>query len=283
MSHSEVDSFNSCERKHFYAFADGGLQSKSLSDALTRGIIGHKVLEIFFKNLKAGSSYDVAAKAAKDWITLESIKPNANLAMIADVMRLVDVFLDYWRSRILSWNIVHVEDEFWLNVSDRIRFPFKPDLIIKEEGILTVVDYKFVYDFYNDATVNILGQIPKYVGALRAIGIPIKKGLYAQLRHRKMKDMSAPNIMRMDQVPLGNIRVMRTFKEQIATTERIAAYKELTLEEWSDRAIRVANNMVCKSCSFRDLCIAELNGSDGKLMRRVDFESNTYGYHEAEE
>jgi len=98
-----------------------------------------------------------------------------------------------------------------------------------------------------------------------------------------MKDMSGPNIMRMDQVPLGNVRVMRTFKEQIATTERIAAYKEMPLEEWSEKAVRVANSMVCKSCSFRDLCIAELNGSDGKLMRRVDFEPNTYGYHEAEE
>ena len=283
VSHSEDDTFLQCERKHFYAFSNGGLQKKELSEPLVRGVMGHKMLEIFFSTLKDGSTYSDARSAANAWLQSQMVLPDADLSIIAKVLFLVNTFIDYYSERIAGWKILYVEHEFWLNISDRIRFPFKPDLIISENGIITVVDYKFTYDFYTDSMLQLLGQTAKYVGALRALGVEARAAWYAQLRTRTMKDMSAPNIMKISPIPLNNSRIVRTFKEQINVTHRIARYKEMTLEEWDDNAVRTLNTMICKSCSFKDLCAAELNGSDGQLMRKVDFDKNTYGYKEAEE
>ena len=43
-------------------------------------------------------------------------------------------------------------------------------------------------------------------------------------------------------------------------------------------AIRVANKMNCDHCGFAELCAMELEGRDTTLMRKNDFEDNTYGY-----
>src|SRR5690242_8859669 len=53
ISHSEVDSFVQCERKHAYAHIQK-LQPKARSEGISRGNAGHKVLEVWAKGLIAG-------------------------------------------------------------------------------------------------------------------------------------------------------------------------------------------------------------------------------------
>ncbi len=60
----------------------------------------------------------------------------------------------------------------------------------------------------------------------------------------------------------------------------IADRKLLPVEEWEEKCSRVLSTMVCKSCSFKHLCAADLDGQDTTLMKKVEFRGNSYGYTE---
>lgn len=279
VSHSEVDAYLACRRKHFYSFANGGLEPIKTNDALYRGIKGHKAMEIFFKAIQVNFTWDEALAKMQEWIVTEMTQANANLPILQDVQRLTVGFLLYNHERMERWQVLHVEGEFWLPLGADIQYPFKPDLIIQEGPHIVVVDWKFIYDFYSDEMTSLLPQLAKYIGALRALGIWVKRGLYAQVRYRKMKDMSGDSIYRLHEVPMTNARIKQTFLDQIATTQEIAMLKALPIEEWDKKATRSASSWNCKMCSFRQLCGAELNGSDGRLIRQIDYRPNSYGYH----
>jgi CRISPR/Cas system-associated exonuclease Cas4 (RecB family) len=127
----------------------------------------------------------------------------------------------------------------------------------------------------------LLPQIPRYVGAARALGMSVREGMYGFIRYRKLNNES--DKYKIVPQSFTSKRVQNSFKDLINSGKEILEFKSLSLEEWKDNTSRVANNLVCKSCSFRELCVAELNGSDGKVIREVDFEVNTrYGYVEGE-
>jgi hypothetical protein len=154
-------------------------------------------------------------------------------------------------------------------------------LVIREHGLITVVDHKFLFDFISPDMRKLLGQIPKYVGALRALDIDARRGLYLMLRHRHLKDESGPAIIHIEDVPLNNHRIVRSFQEQVHVTKQIARIKQLPVDQWDMEAVRSADVMKCsRMCSFTDLCITQLNGGSGKLMKEIDFKPNTYGYKE---
>jgi sulfatase maturation enzyme AslB (radical SAM superfamily) len=59
--------------------------------------------------------------------------------------------------------------------------------------------------------------------------------------------------------------------EQIGVANEIQAIKKLSEDEQEARAFRVANKMVCQSCSFLSLCRTELTGGNGKLMMETEY------------
>lgn len=67
-------------------------------------------------------------------------------------------------------------------------------------------------------------------------------------------------------------RIIRTFEEQVSVAAEISARELLPVEVIEKSAYRTANKMVCQSCSFRDLCEAELAGQSVKLLLHSEFE-----------
>ena len=74
----------------------------------------------------------------------------------------------------------------------------------------------------------------------------------------------------MDIQPSGQ-RVQRSFLEQIVASQEVAALDELDDETRDIKALRVGNNMICKSCSFKDLCSEELRGGNVALLMQTDY------------
>jgi PD-(D/E)XK nuclease superfamily len=282
VSHSEVDIFNSCQRKHFYSFVDG-LEPKQFGSPIRRGVLGHAALAEFFTGPMKGFTYEESLDSMHDFLDLKALREPESRDVIGDVSRITDGWLRSFKSRIINWEILYVEHEFWLNISDRIRYPFKPDLVIKEQNRIKVIDYKFCYDFFSSDELALFPQLPKYIGALRALGIYAQDGLYAELRYRSLKNPSPEDLYRLTPIPLNNARIKRTWLEQIEGTQRIAQRKELPYELSEEQAVRSASKSNCRWCWFKNLCSAELQGSDGRLMRQVEFIPTTYGYVETEQ
>lgn len=293
ISHSEVETYLLCPQRHFYAFGDStfgplaGLEPNNKSDALYRGIVGHEALEAFYKAFLEGKSYEEAKQASMLACQMWGTKPNAKFNILTDLsVRILPRYFEFARPKFdEGWRPEYVEHEFRLEfmVDDVVMvYPFKPDVIMLDPaGNRWVWDHKFVYNFYSQEEINLLPQIPKYVGALRALGFYVKGGYYNQLRHREVKDLDKHN--RLDPFIPTDDRVVNAFKQQIRVMEHIGKLKNGTLENWEESLTRTLNGMVCKTCSFKYLCAAQLNGQDAKLMRQVEFVSNSYGYQEATE
>ena len=298
ISHSEVETRLACEMRHYYAFGDNthgelaGLEPHKYSDSLFRGIHGHTALEVFYKAVKDGSPVDQAADASYQKVfelymeLKDSIVPEQQAILLDLSQRILPRYYEECRHLLVNgWVPKYVEHEFRLTFQLPsglvLDYPFKPDLIITDPvGNLWVWDHKFVYNFYTEKEIKLMPQIPKYIGALRAAeDLHIKGGYYNMLRWRETKT-AVQN--KMEAVNPTDFRVRKAFRQQARQMEEIANLKAGSLIDWWDRAdeSRTLNNFVCKICSFKDLCISEINGEDTTMAKQVWFGPNSYGYEE---
>lgn len=285
VSHSEVDNYLLCRRKHYYGYGLS-LQRIATSHSLATGTAGHRVLEKFYSILlELGSSaqeqldhWDTAIKAAEEEYKLiveegyEDAKNRAELHAI-----LFDADWGYFANEFMvnnGWRVLAVEQEFNLLYNEQTdsRYPFVVDMIMEDkDGKIVVIDHKFVYDFYTPEQTDLQPQIPKYIGALRAMNYPVAYGAYNMLRTRKLKTPAADSMQYFMMLKPNAERVLNTFMEQLGVAAEIQALKELPVEEQGKRAYRTANKMVCQSCSFRDICSTELMGGNTELMLKTEY------------
>jgi hypothetical protein len=283
LSHSEAESFSMCEQRHYYAFGEK-IAPKKQSVSLHRGNDGHSLMQAFFTEYRETHNWRLALKAVEakyhQQLLENTADPNYQLELTKLLPRVVG-FLENYEMRIKAWKIVAVEQEFRLPVAEDFTYPFRVDLAIEEKGLSKIVDWKFTYDFYKPEVVSVLPQIPKYIGALRALGFEVVDGYYGFIRYRAIKNLTGPNqIYNLHPVTPSRQRIMRSFQDFLVTLEQIVEMRRLSPEDWKAKTRRAGNNMICKSCGYAFLCQAELEGSDGKMIRHQDFVPNTYGYSE---
>lgn len=263
ISHSEVDTLNQCEYKHYYAH-ELKLEALSHSDNLALGNTGHAFMQVFLQAIKDGDTDDQAKQKATHAI-LSLPRAARALEICYDWIRLI------WPK--LDWRIVKVEVEYRVSVTDTLVYPFKSDVLVETEGKLAIVDHKFIYDFYPREVIDILPQIPKYIGGMRNQGIAVDFGIYNMMRTRVVTDEEK----KFSMIPTypSNTRIIQSMREQIEGMDRI--------EKGIPFRLRTATKVNCANCQFRELCAADLNGEDTKLMKEVFFKPNTYGYKDIEE
>jgi hypothetical protein len=283
VSHSEVDSYLLCRRKHYYGYGLS-LERVSTSHSLATGTAGHSILEHFYKTFvgvdetKNPELFAVGLEAARkryEEIVGEGFEDAPNRATLHDI--LFDNDWGYFANEFIvnnGWKILAVEAEFSLVYDEdkQSSYPFVVDMIVQDtEGRYVVIDHKFVYDFYTPAQTDLQPQIPKYIGALRAMNHEIGYGAYNMVRTRKLKTPDAASMNYFMILKPNTERVLNTFMEQLGVAAEIQVLKELPIEERSKIAYRTANKMVCQSCSFRDICSTELIGGNTELMMKTEY------------
>jgi hypothetical protein len=285
VSHSEVDSYLLCRRKHYYGYGLS-LERISTSQSLATGTAGHRVLEAFYAHIMSLSdtaqgqlkNFDLGVERARevyDEIIAEGYEDANNRATLHDM--LFNEEYGYFANEFMvrnGWRILAVEAEFSLtyDTDTQSTYPFVVDLIVEDpEGRFVVIDHKFVYDFYTPEQTDLQPQIPKYIGALRAMNHEIVYGAYNMVRTRKLKTPEPDNMTYFMILKPNTERVLNTFMEQLGVAAEIQALKELPIEEQGKRAYRTANKMVCQSCSFRDICSTELIGGNTQLMLKTEY------------
>jgi len=285
VSHSEVDSYLLCRRKHYYGYGLS-LERISTSQSLATGTAGHRILEAFYAHLLSLSdtaegqleNFDLGlerAQAVYREVVEEGYEDANNRALLYDM--LFHEEWGYFHNEFMvrnGWKVLAVEAEFSLiyDTDTDSSYPFVVDMIVEDpEGRYVVIDHKFVYDFYTPAQTDLQPQIPKYIGALRAMNHQIAYGAYNMVRTRKLKTPTTDSMQYFMILKPNTDRVLNTFMEQLGVAAEIQALKELTIEEQDKRAYRTANKMVCQSCSFREICSTELIGGNTKLMLKTEY------------
>jgi CRISPR/Cas system-associated exonuclease Cas4 (RecB family) len=285
VSHSEVDSYLLCRRKHYYGYGLS-LQRVRESSSLATGTAGHRILEAFYRTIldtgltveeqQTGfhKAMDVAL-ATYEEIVNEGYEDGDRRAKLKDI--LFNTEYGYFNNEFFvnnGWRILAVEADYNLLYDEETQasYPFVVDLIVQDpEGAYVVIDHKFVYDFYTPESTDLQPQIPKYIGALRALGHEVAYGAYNMLRTRTIKEPTAESNHFFMILKPNATRITTTFMEQLGVAAEIQALKELPLDVQEKRAYRTANKMICQSCSFRDLCSTELMGGNVELMKKTEY------------
>lgn len=279
VSHSETDSYLLCRRKHYYGYTKS-LKRLSESDSLTRGTAGHAVLEAFYNTIREIGGNDQAKQKAAFAQALEAAEAKLTELEAEGVgdsdrsMSLRSMLFDFYFPNepyvLQGWTILAVEQDFALEYDEEgSTYPFVVDILaIDPQHRTVVIDHKFVYDFYTSDASDLQPQIPKYIGALRALGFTVDYGQYNMVRYRKIKDPKVEQITSQLDVTPNGVRVQTTFIEQIGVATELRDRKKLPENVQEATAYRTANKMVCQSCSFADLCKAELQGQDAALVER---------------
>lgn len=278
VSHSEAEQFLRCERAHFYSYGMK-IQRIRTSDSLSRGLLGHEALQVFFE-------VQMRAQKAGTWGT-EVTADDCQAEALGYVMgkysefsaTIINCLVWFTQAHQFdNWDILAVEKEFTLHISEDLDYPFIIDLIARDPyGDIWVIDNKFIWDFYTDRDVELMPQLPKYIGGLRALDFPVDKVGYSMLRTRTgLKNEGLDTQYKFMEVEVSDARINNTFWEQLEIARRVARAKAVAtnevdgLDTWSQSALRVTNKMICNSCAFKRLCVEELN--NGQVQFVLDSE-----------
>lgn len=294
VSHSRVESFLQCARKEYYSYGRK-LQKQETSTALALGSAIHKVLETLYRHvLEAGMSKKAQREAYPEAVELalgmveqlykdgfQDSPKRAPLSLIIEKYLQREPFIDNdWREDDdRQWLILAVEKEFRLewDPDTKSSYPFVVDLLVKDpDGYVIVVDNKGVYDLYNFEETELMPQIPKYIGALRALGYKIGNyGVYNMLRTRPDTKAGRPlhEWARAMDFQISGVRVQRSFQEQIVASQLVHDLDSLSDEDRDLRAIRTHNKDTCvRMCDFRELCVAEMAGKNTAVLMKSTYE-----------
>lgn len=294
VSNSELNSFRTCKQQHLYAHGQK-IAPRRRSDALEKGIIGHEVLEIFFKSLQAGQGYLAAAAEANAHIDalITAVVTNGSdaddLNLLADLRkRLVEYMTEevVLQDFMAQWEIVLVEEVLSMGLPNGITYSMRLDLLLRGKigpykGKYVLMDHKFLGDFYTDRKVKANPQVPRYLAILRHNGYPVKTAIYNMIRTRVNKSpMSRDAKFKYAEYTPESAVIKQILHDDARDAGDIEFYRTLGLERWEQEISRNMGSMTCGYCGFFNLCQAELAGQDTTVMRQTDFIPNEYGYDE---
>lgn len=273
ISNSEVTAYNECSRRHWYQYQQE-LQPRSYGIALTRGIVGHQVLEQYYKVIQEGFSVDDAKYFALGYLerllTAHAEKAPFDydkLTMLSQLHALIDAYIEFYR--VEEFRVISVEKTYIAPVDPSFSYGMKLDLLVEMikgiyRGEIIVLDHKFIYNFKSDEELTIDGQLPKYIRTVaEAEGILITRGIFNQIRYRELKNPNPEMIFRRSW-----IKPSKKAKDRI-WTEQIDASDEIVNNPRPPR--RTLSPLVCKNCYFLQICRADLNDADTETMRKVDY------------
>lgn len=298
VSNSEVQTFLLCRQRYHLAH-DLNLEPIHPGPALYRGSVGHEMLEAYYRvfiGLFPGQKTpEVYAKAeAEAWAVYRKYFAMADMSqneVLVDLRQIMKQYFEYARSykdktstnsNQREWVILQVEKYYELDLTDEYKYVARLDLAARIDGLVTIVDHKFVYDFWTQDKLDLNPQLPKYTGILRNNGIRVDQVMVNQIRYRPKKKppfySDEERFKYSFSIPT-DMEVRTHLKEQLLVSEQVVAWRDKPMEERAATAVRILNDMVCRGCPVKSLCIMGLKGIDFNNEIKVSYQPNTYDYN----
>ena len=280
ISNSETSAYLQCERKWYYNYALN-LEPVTTGKALSRGIIGHEVLAAYYSHLlNAPGDYENAKKAAWSCFAQFATDSQADVVMLGELRQLISRYFDFSRGD--GWKILAVEQTYDIDVNDQFNYVMRLDLLAEIDGKVVLVDHKFVYEHYDQNTLDMNVQMPKYIGALSANGIQVDYAMLNQIKHRTRKTNPYTDEETFQRVVVrpSAVEIRTVMREQFKASTQIAGLLKMD-DQIESLVIRTMNQMTCKNCSFLKLCKADLIGQSTSKLMSTDYRANSYnnGYN----
>lgn len=291
ISYSKAQAFKACEYKfwlaHVRKYADDsvkpGLMPNVKSEALRRGTHGHLLMEWFHNEVK--ETLEFPYNAAECSTIMAGVIARGMMENSEDTGTIMKQLMYYAASVFpyKNWRILEVEKEYRIEVgidphSKLMKVvPITVDLVVDIAGTIVIIDHKFSADAYKEDRREVEPQLPVYIGVMRALGIPVRYGIYNFMRTRKMNNVEEQVVQ--EPVKPNDIRIRQSFKDHLTTVQKIITFQADMNSGVIDIPTRsVSNN--CDYCDFKRVCKTALKGEDTDAMIQHGFTANDYGYED---
>lgn len=287
VSTSEVATFLTCKQRWMYAHHPSyNLEPRTLGIALTRGVIGHAALEVFYKTIMDGKSHTDAVTAANDYLAKKSLETmrlgdTDKLAMITSLSGMLQEYYSEAKWLLDKYKVVGVENlvKAPLPEAPHINFVGRIDLTLEElsgvnRGEWIPYDHKFTYNFWPEKAVRMNAQISNYVWALNEMGHRSRRGILGMNRYRE----NAQEKFSQEEVSTNSVMRKNFINNHTVAAIEIVNLKSKPVVSIDDGITRSTSKFNCEYCPFVDLCYTEASGLDATIMRQASYRKNSYGY-----
>jgi hypothetical protein len=296
ISNSEVATWLTCRRQYFYAFDMGIAPKKQFHNnpsgkvsTLAVGTFGHQVLSVYYEALKYGESVETAIQGARDYLTHEMMHPTIYpMEVVAATATILERYWSFYaHDDFKKYEVIDVEKEYDIPLTDDYSYVFRFDLLLKERGTpkIGLTDHKFKYDFFSDEAISLSGQLPKYIGALRYNEINPSFVFINQIRAKPAAQNWGPkDFFKRSSVVPSNFKVTQAIREQIIASQEISEWRDQSFEVKQATALRSMDSFPnpCGRCPFNLICRMEYDGGNITLVVKKDFGPNSYNYNKDE-
>lgn len=285
VSTSEVSTYLTCKQRWMYAHHPSyNLEPRTLGIALSRGLVGHKALEVYYGSIHKGNLESDSRQAALDYLTKEALKAmalsdGAKALMISSLGLILQKYFDETAYILDKYNILGVEHLIIVKLTDEINFAGRVDVALEEKkgpykGYIVPFDHKFSYNFWPDMPIKMNAQISNYIWGYIADGYRSREGIINQLRYRE----NAIDQFKQSPVPTNTPMRETLIQNHIVAAEEIVTLKKKPTVGIPDKVTRSVSKFNCEYCPFAELCHTELTGKDSSNMVKASYRKNSYGY-----
>jgi hypothetical protein len=287
VSTSEVATFLTCKQRWMYAHHPSyNLEPRTLGIALTRGLIGHGALELYYKSIFDGNLEADSIEVAQGYIASEALKAmklgDSEKALMISSLGLI--LNDYYKENLWvlrDYNILGVENLVYapLPGAEDIEFAGRIDLMLeiksgKKKGETVPWDHKFTYNFWSEKALKMNAQISNYVWCVREMGRRSRHGIISMSRYRE----NAQENFKQEEVETNSTMRNNFVKNHVVAAKQIVELKHKPKVGLDEGITRSTSKFNCEYCPFVDLCYTEASGQDSSTMVKASFRKNSYGY-----
>ncbi|MFE1145222.1 PD-(D/E)XK nuclease family protein [Streptomyces rochei] len=287
VSTSEVATFLTCKQRWMYAHHPSyNLEPRTLGIALTRGLIGHSAMEVYYKSIKEGTSHTDSVALVQENLAKESVQAmmrgdSDKSLMITQLGLMLKQYFEESQWILMKYDLLGVENLVTapLPDTDNINFAGRIDLMLgiakgPNKGEVIPWDHKFTYNFWPEMSIKLNAQISNYVWVVREMGMRSRKGIISMSRYRE----NAQEKFKQEEVPTNSEMRDLFIKNHVVAAKQIVELKQKPTVSIENGVTRSTSKFNCEYCPFAELCYTEAQGLDSTLMRKANFRKNSYGY-----
>lgn len=286
ISNSEVNCFQTCKMRYFYEYVLN-LEPRVLPGPLAIGIAGHKAQEGYWTAFANGEGIDSCVKAAESMLASLMRDGSVSGPDAMNLSRLMNLYASKWfADDKQTFDVAAIEKMYELPLTSHFTIPMRLDLLLKNKqtGYHVLRDFKFVFNFWDHDAHQFNPQFPKYMMVLGANNVQVSHAELDEIRHRSMRNPTIDDILRRTPYHPTRERSVRIMQDHIRVSHEIVAYRQQDEEAMRATTARNLNKSICKWCSFKELCMSDLDGGYTESLMRADYKQKTeYGYNNNEE
>jgi hypothetical protein len=278
ISNSEVAAWLQCRKKYYYEYVLD-LEPKKQSDAISKGVLYHAMLEQYYAGKSMGYSEEECREAAMEPMMLAAQSQFADMVELGKGRDLIYGYFDHYMENDERYKVYAVETKMKLDLSDEFALVGTIDLVWQdmEDGKFIAVDHKSSYNFWTDEQASISGQFVKYVAILRSVGLDVKGAMVNQIRTRPLKDPAPTALYQRAWVLPKEPRLRSVLKQHMDAGTEIMAFRS---GQSDIEIVPIFDKYICSNCPFLPLCDSESNGAPIAYQIQADYQKRTsYGYN----